>query len=166
MENLLGAQLQLFIGADASGSTASAQTIACATDLTVSVDRDSIDVSCKDCGAFGANIGGTINWSISTSNLYTLDGYRSLMNYVLDGTPIMASWSSVKNYASAMAAGGDEDGHIFNSTTKAETKQDLYKGWVTVTSIELNAANGDVASYTATFSGKGAIMRDDGNSSH
>ena len=60
MKNYMGEELQLWIG---TGETA--HTLACATSLSVNVNADTIDVSCKDTGKFGASIAGKINWDFS-----------------------------------------------------------------------------------------------------
>ena len=68
MKNIMGERLQLWIG---SGETAN--TLACATSLSVNVNADSIDVSCKDTGKFGASIAGKISWDISTDCLFVTE---------------------------------------------------------------------------------------------
>ena len=69
MKNYMGEELQLWIG---SGATA--HTLACATSLSVNVNADTIDVSCKDTGKFGASIAGKINWDLSTDCLFVTEG--------------------------------------------------------------------------------------------
>lgn len=160
MKNYFGEELQVF-----EGSGTSANTIACAQTLTVSIDADQVDVSCKDSGRYGASLAGKINWSIQTQNLYEtggteqapINGYKKLVKALINNTPMLLTWASVANYDTAMSAGGDSDGHIFNETSKAESANDLFYGYATVTSIELNADSGSLATYSATFSGRGAI---------
>ena len=107
MKNIMGECLQLWIG---SGETA--HTLACATSLSVQVDADSIDVSCKDTGKFGASIAGKISWSVTTDCLFTTEevadggiksNYAELMKALIDGTPLLATWSSVANFDTANA---------------------------------------------------------------
>lgn len=162
MKNIMGERLQLFIG---SGETA--HTLACATSLSVNVNADSIDVSCKDTGKFGASIAGKISWDISTDCLFvtedaeggtgTKSNYAELMKALIDGTPLLATWSTVKNFDTANAAGGDEDGHVFNKITKAEDAKDLFYGTVVLTSVSLTADNGSLSTYSVSMQGKGAI---------
>lgn len=160
MKNIMGERLQLFIG---SGETAN--TLACATSLSVNVNADSIDVSCKDTGKFGASIAGKISWDISTDCLFvtedvsggTKSNYAELMKALIDGTPLLATWSTVANFDTANAAGGDSDGHVFNKTTKAEDAKDLFYGTVVLTSVSLTADNGSLSTYSVSMQGKGAI---------
>ena len=68
MKNIMGEQLNLWIG---SGETS--HTLACATSLSINVNADSIDVSCKDTGRYGATIAGKISWDISTDCLFVTE---------------------------------------------------------------------------------------------
>lgn len=169
MKNYMGEELQLWIG---SGSTA--HTLACATSLSVNTNADTIDVGCKDTGRFGASIAGKISWDISTDCLFVTEdvtgttsghssAYAELMDALIAGTPLLATWSTVANYQAANAAGGDADGHVFNDKTKAEDAKDLYYGYVVLTSVSLTADNGSVATYSVSAQGKGAINRSKNN---
>lgn len=154
MKNLMGEELQLWIGEGTS-----AHTLACATSLSVNINADSIDVSCKDTGKYGASIAGKISWDISTDCLFSVTNYGELMDALIDGTPLTATWSSVKNYDEANKAGGDDDGHVFNDTTKAVASNDLYYGKVVLTSLSLTADNGSLSTYSVSLQGKGAINK-------
>ena len=167
MKNLMGEQLNLWIG---SGETA--HTLACATSLSINVNADSIDVSCKDTGRYGASIAGKISWEVSTDCLFvtedasggTKSNYAELMDALIAGTPLTATWSTVANYDEANTA-GDENGHIFNKTTKAEDGKDLYWGQVVLTSVSLTADNGSLSTYSVSMAGKGAINKNINNKS-
>ena len=168
MNNIMGERLQLWIG---SGETA--HTLACATSLSVNVNADSIDVSCKDTGRYGASIAGKISWDLSTDCLFvtedvsggTKSNYAELMDALISGEPLTATWATVKNFDTANAAGGDDDGHVFNKTTKAENADDLYWGKVVVTSVSLTADNGSLSTYSVSMAGKGAINKGKNNKS-
>ena len=168
MKNYMGEQLQLFIG---SGATA--ETLACATSLSVNVNADSIDVSCKDTGRYGASIAGKISWDLSTDCLFvtedvsggTKSNYAKLMDALISGEPLTATWATVKNFDTANAAGGDDDGHVFNKSQKAENADDLYWGKVVITSVSLTADNGSLSTYSVSMQGKGAINKGKNNKS-
>lgn len=170
MKNLMGEQLNLWIG---SGETA--HTLACATSLSINVNADSIDVSCKDTGKFGASIAGKISWDLSTDCLFVIEdakggtsghtsNYSELMDALIAGTPLTATWSTVANYDEANTA-GDENGHIFSKTKKAEDGKDLYWGQVVLTSLSLTADNGSLSTYSVSMAGKGAINKNVNNKS-
>lgn len=170
MKNIMGERLQLFIG---EGDNA--KTLACATNLSVQVDADSIDVSCKDTGKFSASIAGKISWSVTTDCLFvtedvsggtgTKSNYGELMDALINGTPLTATWSTVANFDTANAAGGDDDGHVFNKNTNAENADDLYYGKVVITSVSLTADNGSLSTYSVSMQGKGAINKGKNNKS-
>lgn len=168
MKNYQGEALQLWIG---SGETASC--LACATSLSVNVNADTLDVSCKDTGRYGAAIPGKISWDLSTDCLFvtedasggTKSNYAELMDALISGEPLTATWATVKNFDTANAAGGDEDGHVFNKNTKAENADDLYWGKVVITSVSLTADNGSLATYSVGMAGKGAINKGKNNKS-
>lgn len=171
MKNFMGEQLNLWIG-----SGESAKTLACATSLSINVNADSIDVSCKDTGKFGASIAGKIAWDITTDCLFVIEdaeggtsghtsNYSELMDALIAGTPLTATWSTVANYDEANAAGGDENGHIFSKKKKAQDGKDLYYGQVVLTSLSLTADNGSLSTYSVSMQGKGAINKNVNNKS-
>lgn len=168
MKNYQGEALQLWIG---SGETASC--LACATSLSVNVNADTLDVSCKDTGRYGASIAGKISWDISTDCLFvtedvsggTKSNYAELMDALISGKALTATWSTVANFDTANAAGGDDDGHVFNKRTKAEDGKDLYYGKVVITSVNLTADNGSLSTYSVSMQGKGAINKNVNNKS-
>lgn len=164
MKNFLGSELQLFIG---SGS--SATVIACATTASVSINADTIDVACKDTGKWGASVPGTVSWSISSDALFTMPvsgdsrySYSKLLDALIDGTKLFVTWASVKDYDtynSTSYTGVTEDGHVFDENNVQQSNGDLYGGYVTVSSLELTANNGDIATYSVTLNGVGRITK-------
>lgn len=163
MKNLLGSELQLFIG---SGS--SATVIACSTSCSVNVDADTIDVSCKDTGKWGASVNGSISWSISSDALFTIPangdtryGYNKLMDALISGEKVRVSWGTVKDYATYNDASyqADEDGHVFNKDNVQKNNDDLYWGYATVGSLQLSADNGALSTYSVTLNGVGKINK-------
>jgi len=71
MENnyIFGEELQLFLGG---------KSIAKAKTHTLTITSDTIDVSSKDDGFYGASIPGKINWEISAENIYTEKAFDEL----------------------------------------------------------------------------------------
>lgn len=152
--NLMGEQLNVWVG---SGD--SAHTLACATNLSVDISRDSISTSCKDTCGFAASMPGLINWSISSDCLFIISDYNELVDAMIKGEPVAVSFATVANFETAKTAGPDEEGHVFNSTTKAENAGDLYSGMAVITSVSLTANNGDLATYSIQLEGKGALKK-------
>lgn len=152
MKNLMGEQLELFKGAGAE-----ATTLACATSLSVNVQSDSIDISCKQTGKWGASMRGKMSWDASTDCLMCVSDYNELMNAMIDGTPLTLTFATVANYGTANEGTADENGHIFNASTKAESANDLWTGKAVITSISLSADNGSLSTYSVSFQGVGAL---------
>lgn len=147
MATILGEQIQVFL---------SGQTLACATSCKVNISADEIDVSCKDSAGFANTIQGKISWNVTSDNLFVVNDYTKLVDAMLNKTILDLTFASVSNFSAATDA--DSDGHRIPSGgwTSAD---DLYYGKVTVSSIDLTADNGSVATYSVTFNGHGALTK-------
>lgn len=147
MATVLGEQIQLFV---------SGKTLACATSCKVNISADDIDVSCKDSAGFNSTIPGRITWNASSDNLFVIDDYKKLVDAMLNKTVLTLVFSTVGNFNDKTAP--DADGHVVPSSGWT-TAYDMYEGKVTVSSIDLNADNGSVATYSVTFNGHGALSK-------
>lgn len=147
MSQIMGEQIQLFL---------SGKTLACATSCKVNISADDIDVSCKDAAGFNSTIPGRITWNASSDNLFVLDDFNKLVDAMLNKTVLTLIFSSVGNWADKTAP--DADGHVVpqGGWTPAG---DMYTGQVTVSSIDLSADNGSVATYSVQFNGHGALAK-------
>lgn len=142
-----GRDLMLF---DASG-----HSFAFATNHTFTINAEVAEISSKDHGIWGGSEVTKFNWEITTENLYTSTNYDSLFTLMMSGTPMKVRFG-IKSEATTSAstlsvADGDLDywssGEIY------------YEGDAVITSLVANAANGDNATYTATFTGAGKIAK-------
>lgn len=147
MSNILGEQIQLFL---------SGATLACATSCSVNISSDDIDVSCKDSAGFNSTIPGRITWTAQSDNLFVIGDYQKLVDAMLNKTVLTLAFSTVGNWADRTAP--DSDGHVVPAGGWTSAN-DGYTGQVTVSSIDLNADNGSVATYSVTFNGHGALAK-------
>ena len=147
MANIMGEQIQLLV----SGST-----LACATSCSVNISSDDIDVSCKDSAGFNSTIPGRITWTAQSDNLFVIGDYQKLVDAMLNKTVLTLAFSTVGNWADKTAP--DSDGHVVPAGGWTSAN-DGYTGQVTVSSIDLNADNGSVATYSVTFNGHGALAK-------
>lgn len=147
MANILGEQIQVFL----SGST-----LACATSCSVQISSDSIDVSCKDTAGFNASLPGKISWTINSDNLFVIGDYTKLVDAMINKTVLDVVFSTVSNFTAATTP--DADGHVVPAGGWTPSN-DLYEGKCVVTSIDLTADNGAVATYSVTLEGKGALAK-------
>ena len=147
MANIMGEQIQLFL---------SGKTLACATSCSVNISTDDIDVSCKDSAGFNSTIPGRITWTASSDNLFVLDDFNKLVDAMLNKTVLTLAFATVKNFGNKTAP--DADGHVV-PTGGWTSNDDMYYGQVTVSSIDLSADNGSVATYSVQFNGHGALAK-------
>lgn len=147
MASIMGEQIQLFL---------SGKTLACATSCSVNISSDDIDVSCKDAAGFNSTIPGRITWTASSDNLFVLDDYKKLVDAMLNKTVLTLVFSTVGNFDEKTAP--DAEGHVV-PTGGWTPSNDMYSGKVTVSSIDLSADNGSVATYSVQFNGHGALAK-------
>ena len=142
-----GGDLMLFLGGT---------SIAFSTSHKLSISAETVETSSKDNGGkWVAKAVRKLSWNMSTENLYSLDGagktYDDLFTMMTSRTEIDAIFTVEKDYATK----ADEvpSGGWLPMTTGQ------YKGKVVITSLELNAPNGDNATFTASFEGVGALTK-------
>lgn len=142
-----GGDLMLFLGGT---------SIAFSTSHKLSISAETVETSSKDNGGkWVAKAVRKLSWNMSTENLYSLEGagktYDDLFTMMTGRTEIDAIFTVEKDYttkADEVPAGG---------WLPMTTGQ--YKGKVVITSLELNAPNGDNATFTASFEGVGALTK-------
>ena len=147
MANILGEDIQVWV---------SGECLACATSCSINISTDDIDVSCKDSYGFNSTIPGRITWTVSSDNMFVLTDYTKLVDAMLNKSVLTMTFGTLSNASSATAP--DADGHRVPSGGWL-TSGDLYYGNVTVSSIDLSADNGSVATYSVTFNGHGALAK-------
>nr|DAJ77706.1 MAG TPA: major tail protein [Caudoviricetes sp.] len=148
-----GSDLMLFL--KGTGDTA-AKSIAFATSHSLSISAETVETSSKDSGGkWVSKAPRKLSWTMSTENLYSLDGegstYDDLFTLMTGREEIEVVFSLEKDYeskADEVPTGG---------WTPITTGQ--YKGKAVITSLELNAPNGDNATYSASFEGVGALTK-------
>jgi len=131
-----GRLLGVYVSED-SGATY--DLVAHARNATLSLNSDEIDITTKDSSAWKEILDGQKSWSVSVDGLITYDT------------------ESDKDQADDLAAlliAGTQITLKFSTDVTGDTK---YTGNAFVQSIELNAADNDASSYSATFGGNGAL---------
>lgn len=163
MANILGKNLMVFMDGKA---------MACATNHTLSLEAEQIDVSSKDSGDWSSSMAGKLTWSISAEALMTVDDkgkleasnansqtYMTLMDALIARTPVKLIFSTVSNKPLSAA---DKDGNVVPAggwKPSATDNTDGYEGFAVITSIEANASDGDLSSYSVQFQGNGALSK-------
>lgn len=143
MSKIKGGDLMLFV---------SNKSIAYATNHTLEITGETSDTSNKDEGGgdWAAQQVNLLSWSASSENLYSLDGQGSnfdeLFDLMIAKTPIQAVFAPKSESTTDVPSGG-------------WTSSSGYTGKVVITSLSVNAPNGDYATFTAQFQGVGALTK-------
>ncbi len=124
-----------------SGSTTPDATskLFCATNCTLTLNHGAINATCKDGGSWQGNIPGVRSWEITTDNLYDPDasnGFVDVSDLILDD-----------NNECTVVFGQDNAGEI------------IWYGEAMISTCNLNGAIEEVATWSATFVGNGALTR-------
>jgi len=132
--------------------------LAYATSHTLTITGNTVDISSKDHGFWGASEIGNITWEIQSENLYTDDDYNALFNAMLNKTEVTCIFGKATNYDAnglkpSDAAQGDSRPASWTAPANAG-----YKGKAIITSLTTNANTGENATFSVTLTGKGAIM--------
>ena len=145
MSKVKGGELMLFVDG---------KSIAYATSHTLSISAEQQDTSNKDEGGgdWASQEVSILSWTASTDNMYSEDGegdnYKDLFDMMVAKEPIDAIFAKKSSNATDVPDGG--------WTPQAKSG---YKGKVVITSLELNAPNGEYATFTAQFTGVGALEK-------
>ena len=149
MAIIKGGDLMLFINN---------KSIGYATSHSLSISADTKETSTKDSGGkWQTSEVGIISWTASSENLYANEAegmtYSDLFDAMVARTPIDAVFTLEGN-STNLETGKSDEVPTGGWTPKAKTG---YQGKVIITSIELNAPNGEDASFTVQFQGTGAL---------
>lgn len=144
MSKIKGGDMMLFVNG---------KSIAYATNHTLSITGDVQDTSNKDEGGgdWGSSEVSTLSWTASSDNMYSVDGkgsnFDDLFDLMVAKIPITATFSKKAESANDVPDGG-----------WTASKPD-YEGKLVITSLELNAPNGEYATYSVQFQGVGALEK-------
>jgi len=128
-----------------------------ATAHTLTITGSTTDISTKDHGFFGASDIGNITWEATTENLYTESNFDELFDAMLNKTPVDIVFGYASNYdVNGLNLDGEQGDTRPESWTPDQTKG--YKGKAIITSLTANANTGENATYSATFTGQGALI--------
>lgn len=145
MSKIKGQELMLFLGG---------KSIAYATSHTLEISAETSDTSNKDEGGgdWASSEISKLSWTASSENLFAADGngasYDTLFDYMVKKTTIDAVFGLKAQTATDVPSEG---------WTAATTG--VYTGKVVITSLSLNAPNGEYATYSVQFTGVGELKK-------
>lgn len=141
-KTVLGKDLMLFVGG---------KSIALATSCKLSISAEMIDTQSKDSGIWTEKDVKKLSWNGSSENTFSADeninGYDKLLELMLAREPIQILFGIPAN----ADAGELPEGGWTIPTGKH------YSGNVIIANLELNAPDGDKATFSVTFEGTGAL---------
>lgn len=150
MGKIKGGRMMLFLGGK-SISYATSHSLNINLELTETSNKDENNpVSGVSWQTQEANVA---SWDASTENLYSIDGqgnnYDDLYDLMTAGTPVEAIFDLASGDTMNVPTGG----------WVPDARHPYFKGNVIITSLQLNAPNGEYANYTANFTGVGALQK-------
>lgn len=141
------------------------EPIAFATNHTLSLTRNTQEISSKDHGDATAILPTTQSWEVTSENLMSTEGYAPILAAYLNATKVTIYFGA-SNYSNTTSEQGIVDVDSATNWTKeawpsgATSSNSLnLQGSAYITSLNVNAPSGDNATYTVTFSGTGQISR-------
>lgn len=141
----LGTDLMLFLELK-SGET---KALACATSCKITLNANVLETSSKDSGYWTTKQASKLSWSCSSDNLFTLTNYNELMDVMIERKPVKIQFDSVAHNETE----GEKNHEDYTPQNNG------YVGEVIITSIDVNAPDGDNATYTVSMEGTGALKR-------
>ena len=150
-----GQDLMVFV----KESTGNYKSIAFATNHTLDVSMEQIDASTKDNGVgyWSNSEPGMMSWSMTTENLMSDSGengydYNQLFKLMLERKTVEVCFGLQSNGT-----------HDINTEYQAPptgwtVSEGYYHGKAFITSLSVTATNGEKATYSATFTGAGALL--------
>jgi predicted secreted protein len=151
------------------------KSIAFATSHTLTVSTDTQQTSTKDDGGkFQSSDYGITSWSATSENLCSYDGagynYQDLIDLMLQQKKVTATFSVEGNsgstypYTQKLDSVDDTTANVWTpadtGTIGSTSNVSLgYTGTVLITSVEVNAPNGENATFTVQLQGDGPLTK-------
>lgn len=148
-----GDEIMLFVWSSANDQYIS---LGGATSHTLTISPEYTETQCKDSGIVGWRKLSKVGWEVSIESLFT-EQYSYLFNSLMNETEIQVMFAIAggsSNNRTVEDGLVDEDDYFFYDK---ETNKHYYSGTVKVSSLTLNAASGDNATYSCTLTGVGKL---------
>lgn len=158
----------LFIDTDTTGSKPTYMSVAFATNHTFSISAETTDVSSKDHGIYGAQEISKITWELTTENLTSTaeeNGYNTLYTYMLEQRVIPVMFALVDSAATDEIIGQTPQSWSIGTEIIQQgdfNPHNLHRSNVIgegiITSLTLNANNGETSTFSATITGTSTLQ--------
>lgn len=136
--------------------------IAFATSHNFSKSLQTQEISTKDHGDYAAVLAQRITWEATTENLYSISGYK-MLNDVFKGMKPVKIYFGETNYNQLYEEKGIVEIDGASNWTAQSQAQGMTNnfgeiGNALITSLQVTAGAGDNATFSATFTGSGALQ--------
>ncbi len=146
--------LSIYDGRDLMLFDANNHSFAYSTNHQLTLNIETQSIASKDHGIFGASSVSNISWEITSENLAT-EEYNEIFAMTLAHEPITVRFGlKTPTAEDVTVADGDLEYWTLDTTTVGNV---YYEGKAIITSLQLNAPNGEKASYSITLSGVGKL---------
>lgn len=142
-----GSDLMVFVGEGIA-----MKSLAYATSCSLSLTTESQSIASKDHGKWGGSKPLKNNWEISSDNLYTSEDFATLFAVYSAGTQLNVVFNIAKDDGVA-----NDDGTMVPEGGWKPITTGGYQGKAYINNINVNAPDGDNATYSVTFGGTGAF---------
>lgn len=129
------------------------KSMANATNHTLDISAETSETTSKDSGIWGDSDVSKITWQIQSENLYSEDLYDDLFDKMVQRQPVILYFGPKKQT--------DPEKSVADGDFKYWTGTKGRKGKAIITSLSAGANNGDKATISATFQGKGKLVKVD-----
>lgn len=138
-----------------------AKSIACATNHTLDINMETISTSCKDStGRFDTSEPGLTSWSMTTENLCsdcTKGATESdLADILFSRLPVKVVFGLEGDSQNFLEGKVDAPAAGYSPKTTGAVQ---YSGMAYITAFQKTAQNGQIATFSATFTGTGPIEK-------
>ncbi len=139
------------------------------TNHTLSINGETADVSTKDHGIYGYSMVNRITWEITMEHLFPFDAsgddseFNDLFTH-MTSRDVVTVYFGLKDETGSYSGSTSGDGLVQGHGNITEDNwiasgSFLYKGTVIITSLQLNAPDGEESSYSATLTGVGSLVK-------
>ena len=149
-----GSKLMVFIKNDKA-----LVPIAFATSHSFQKQLNTQPITCKDFGDVEAILPQNYTWTMSTDNLYSVNGYKQINDAFKQMKKVTVYFGS-SNYSNETTQDSivDVEGATEWTTSSFGEQGDAY-----ITDLQVTAQAGENATFTATFTGTGTLTEINGN---
>ena len=139
------------------------QSIAMATNHTLTISTETNEISNKDLGSgtWAASSIKRFSWEASSENMYTISAYKKLFQLMTSKTKVLLTFGTPSS--DSLIAGDASTGFADwtwqdPSTGSRPTGEDCtLQGYAYITSLDVNAPTDDQSSFSVQFTGTGQL---------